>query len=197
MSGASEFGKDNGLIHETVVTGRKAGWDRDVWSKLAENEELMRTLLSVIRGQARVEVLTHVVDCSLPAKKVRGLTPLPDSEQITSRFMGQLTLTPEAIGLHLDPGQKDGVVVGNELRKLLEGQKVKPANLLDYYLEHQALIPEAWKEKVVFFWGTIYRDSDGSLCVRCLRWDGRRWFWSYRWLDNGWHARHRAAVLVG
>jgi len=37
------------------------------------------------------------------------------------------------------------------------------ANVLDYLLAHPELIPEDWKNKYVFFWGTIYRYSSGGL----------------------------------
>ena len=33
-----DFGKDHGLIHEAVVTGRKVGAGQDFWAKLAHDE---------------------------------------------------------------------------------------------------------------------------------------------------------------
>ncbi len=63
------------------------------------------------------------------------------------------------------------------------------ANVLDYLLAHQRLIPEEWGDQKTFFWDTIYRDSNGSPCVRYLNWneyDG--WWWHYGWLmshDDG------------
>lgn len=38
-NGASEFGKDLGLVHEMVVTGRKAGATREMYSLFASNQE--------------------------------------------------------------------------------------------------------------------------------------------------------------
>ncbi|MDP6571570.1 MAG: hypothetical protein QF747_01905, partial [Patescibacteria group bacterium] len=100
------------------------------------------------------------------------------------------------IGLFLSDTQKSGRHEGNELRKELESQPALPANLLDYLLEHPHLIPEEWKGKYVFFWGTIYRGSGGLLCVRCLGWYGVGWFWSCGWLDFGWDGSNPAAVLA-
>jgi hypothetical protein len=48
--------------------------------------------------------------------------------------------------------------------------------------------------KYVFFWGTVYRGSDGRLCVRCLCWYGDRWGWNDLWLDCGWSDDYPAAV---
>lgn len=58
MSGVSKkeddtFGRDYGLIHEAIITGRKAGWTRDDWTKFAHDESIQRGVLRVIRGEAR------------------------------------------------------------------------------------------------------------------------------------------------
>ena len=118
-------------------------------------------------------------------------------DQLDSRVRGTITFDPDRIELHLDPGQKDGQSIqGNELRKALEGQPVLPAHILDFLLENPHLIPESWKSKAVFFWGTIYRDSNGYLCVRCLDWDGERWDWRYYWLDYQWDSSAPAALFA-
>lgn len=50
-----EFGKDLGLIHEVVVTGRKVGATKEFWSKLAHNEDLFRSVVSQILPQELAE----------------------------------------------------------------------------------------------------------------------------------------------
>jgi hypothetical protein len=116
-------------------------------------------------------------------------------DQIGSRLKGRWELMIEKIKLHLDPGQQGVKVIhGDKLKKKLEGQSVLPAHVLDYLLKHPELIPEFWKGKVIFFWGTIYRDAGGRLCVRDLLWDGDRWDWNYNWLDNDWYENNPSAV---
>jgi len=44
-----EFGKDIGLVHEAVVTGRKIGAGKEFWSKLAHDEELFRQVVLQVR----------------------------------------------------------------------------------------------------------------------------------------------------
>jgi len=110
---------------------------------------------------------------------------------------GQLKLDLSKVKLHLSPNQMNGKCVeGNKLRKELASEPVLNANVLDYLLSHPELIPKEWKGKYVFFWGTIYRDSDGDLCVRCLCWRGGAWGWSYVWLDFLFSGRIPAAVLA-
>lgn len=110
---------------------------------------------------------------------------------------GQLKLDLSKIKLHLSPNQMNGKYVeGNKLRKELATEPVLNANILDYLLAHPELIPEDWKGKYVFFWGTIYRNSHGRLCVRCLYWHGSAWDWSYYWLVGGFSGSGPAAVLA-
>ena len=98
------------------------------------------------------------------------------------------------IELYLDEKQKNGYIKGSKLRIKLKNKKVLNANVLDYLLAHPELIPEEWKEKVVFFWGTIYRNSDGKLYVRYLNWYGLYWYWDCGWLDYDFDSGSPAAL---
>jgi hypothetical protein len=125
--------------------------------------------------------IKHVIDCDVDPF-------IPKNWRVKEHIKGgQLEWDPSQIELYLDEGQKDGKsIVGNKLLKKLTGKKVMNACVLDYLLDHPELIPEKWKSKAVFFWGTIYRSSDnGSLCVRYLYWHGGRWYWRFGWFNDG------------
>ncbi len=108
---------------------------------------------------------------------------------------GQFQWDGAKVKLYLASDQKNGKIIeGNKLRKELAKESVFNANLLDYLFANPHLIPEEWKGKVVFFWGTIYRDRGGNLCVRCLGWDGDRWYWCFGWLDCDWYDSNPAVV---
>ena len=193
-----------GGAHEFEIAATKLGWRAQDLDKLAKDERLCADVLMVLRGQAEIVARKYVVDCSVLPPPISFLTPLPAAEQIPSRFTGELTLTPEALALHLDPGQQDGKVIkGTALRTALASAPVYTAHVLDAYLEHPELIPESLKKDAngntiyTFFWGTIYRDSHGRLCVRCLYWLGGWWDWNYRWLEGDWSSRLPAAVPAG
>lgn len=109
---------------------------------------------------------------------------------------GMLELNPEKISLYLPEKQKTGIIEGNGLRDELANQPILNANALDYLLAHPELIPEEWKGKRIFFWGTIYCNFDGILGVRCLGWDGSRWGWYYGWLDGGFDSNDPAALAI-
>lgn len=50
MCSVSDFGKDLGLMHEVVVTGRKAGADREFWVKIAHDEGAFREAVKAVNG---------------------------------------------------------------------------------------------------------------------------------------------------
>ncbi|OYV26978.1 MAG: hypothetical protein B7W98_02790, partial [Parcubacteria group bacterium 20-58-5] len=110
--------------------------------------------------------------------------------------IGQDSFVP-AFSLHLEPEQEKGYIIGTELQERLKGKDVMSAAVLDYLLEHTELIPEAWKGKYIFFWGTVYRDSCGGLCVRCLFWDGDGWSWGSFWLGYGFVVNGPALLRAG
>ncbi len=41
---------------------------------------------------------------------------------------------------------------------------------------------------------TCNRNSDGTLYVRYLNWNGDRWNWNYNWLGNDWNDNSPAAL---
>lgn len=120
----------------------------------------------------------------------------PDGWKVEEhRKKGQFTWDPTKVSLYLSSRQKGGKVIGgHDLRKELSGKAVLNANVLDYLLAHPELIPESWKGKRVYFWGTIYRRADGFLSVRCLYWYDGRWRWRYDWLFYGWNGIMPAAL---
>jgi len=91
--------------------------------------------------------------------------------------------------------QKNGNSVGHDLRKEIVNQPVLNANVLDYLLVFPELIPESWKGRSVFFWGTVYRGFNHGLYVRYLCWTCGRWGWDYRGLNDDWGNNSPAVVL--
>jgi hypothetical protein len=52
--GASPFGKDLGLIHEVVVTGRGLGADVPFWADLAHDRVLFESIIGIHRGTHQI-----------------------------------------------------------------------------------------------------------------------------------------------
>ncbi len=139
----------------------------------------------------------HSIDCD-------AAPFVPDGWKVEEHKKGgQLDFDASQVLFYLADGQKGSKsIVGNKLRTELKDQPVLNANVLDYLLANPDLIPEDWKvdesgnTRYIFFWGTVYRSSDGDLYVRYLFWRGGRWHWSNLWLGYSWHGNSPAAVLA-
>ncbi len=186
-----------GLAHKLFLAAEAEGYTSEMLNALAENPSLLAGMRSVQLGLANIKPILHAVDCDASPFVPDGWSVLPDEEQLPNRVKGILTWDPTTAKLYLSKKQQgDKRIVGNDLRKELKSQPVFPANVLDYLLkpENQHLIPEDWKGKAVFFWGTIYRHSDDRLCVRCLCRHGGAWFWGYGWMGLGFRSNGPALV---
>lgn len=153
-------------------------------------KDVMEMLQRIHDGEfGQLGVPVNIIDCDANPF-------IPDGWKVEEhRYGGPFKWDTAQVQLFLAEGQQNGKTMdGNRLRKDLAGKPVLNANVLDYLLANPHLIPEEWKGKTIFFWGTVYRDSDGYLCVRCLRWNGDRWDWDYHWLGYGWLDDNLAAL---
>ncbi len=148
-----------------------------------------------LSGEPMVKMTKHIIDCDADPF-------VPSGWKVEEhKKSGQFAFNPAKVKLHLSPNQQDGKVIeGNKLHRELANEPVLNANVLDYLLAHPKLIPEEWKKnekgntRYIFFWGTIYRDSGGYLCVRYLYWNDGSWSWSYYWLGYDWSGNGPAAL---
>jgi len=215
---SNRFKMGTGQAHELAMAFDRNGWDAEDVKMLSEGSCLAE-VLKVLRGQADIvprPVPTGaagkgpyrggrsvacgdetVIDCSAEPILPDGWEIRPE-DQIASRHTGDLVWTPDAVRLHLDPGQENGHWIrGCDLKKALEGKPVLPANVLDWLCENRGQIPQAWKGRAVYFWGTIYRDRYGVPVVRCLQWSDGRWIWYFNRFGNFWYDSEPAAVPAG
>ncbi len=128
-------------------------------------EEGMKAILS---GRATIAHKEHIIDLDADP-----LIPFNNWKVEEHKKGGKFTWDSTKVELFLNKEQKEGgSIEGNELRNELIGEPVFNANLLDYLLDNPHLIPEEWKGKSVFFWGTIYCGFNGPLYVRYLFFSG-------------------------
>jgi hypothetical protein len=184
MSTLYSIGQSNQLMDSLENAGFTPG---DV-TKLQQFKGLGK-LRDVLAGTAKIVAIKHIIDCDVKPF-------VPDGWKVEEHIKGgQFKWDPSSIKLYLDESQENGKsIVGNKLRELLSGKPVFNANVLDYLYAHPELIPEDWKGKAIMFWGTIYRHSDGCLYVRCLYWNGDRWYWIYDSLDDDFDDYNLAAL---
>jgi hypothetical protein len=110
----------------------------------------------------------------------------------------QIDVSKVELILTLKPSD-NGSVGGEENLKRLRatGKRLLDVRVMEELFQHPELIPESWKKVgAVYFWGTIFRNSDGYRFVAYLCWDGVAWYWSSFWLDNAWRSLSPAASLA-
>jgi len=167
------------------------GWTPDDVKWLSSGDTL-RDVLKLRSGThviAPIGSVRHIIDCDADPFVPEGWSI---EEHVKS---GQLEWDLAKIELYLHESQENfGPLGGHDLRLFLSSKSMMNANVLDYLLANQGLIPEEWKGKAIFFWGTIYRDLDGRLCVRCLYWNGKRWDWGFNYLASAFDDRDPAAL---
>lgn len=197
-----------GEIQEVEFALARNGWTHTLL-KTATGGNFFELVRKVLEGRAEIcevknltsgrsAIMTvatqNIIDCDVVPLK--GFIIAPESKQLRNRVRGQFVLDPAKVRLHLCSNQqRSKTIKGINLFRELANKPVLPANVLDYYLAHPELIPEEYKGKNVYFWGTIYCSSQGNnLCVRYLYCVGGRYRSHYSWLDEEFGDCRPAAV---
>lgn len=186
---------DVGQANELKLAFRRNGWTNEEIKKLCEGDVLTNVHKFVFEKKEIKLSREFLIDCD-------AAPFVPEGWRVEEhKNGGQMKWDPSRVTLYLSDNQKGNKhIEGNNLRKELENLPVQNANVLDFLLKHVELIPEAWKRDergntcCIFFWGSVYRDSYGCFCVRCLYWDVSVWRWSYRWLEGYWGSEGPATV---
>ncbi len=176
----------SGSLNQLGNALEKEGWTVADVTKLKQSKELNK-----IKDFLYGKDLIAFIDTDAQPFIRRGM------EVVSHTGSGMLRWPLNKLQLFLCKEQEKNYQEGNELRKVIEslkGKKVLNANVLDYLLVHQELIPDNWKDKAVYFWGTIYRDSGGEFCVRCLYRRDYRWRSGSRCLYENFHSSNPAAL---
>ena len=194
-----------GEIQEVEFALARSGWTHSLLKKATQGD-FFGLIRAVLEGRAdicRIERLTesttvvmtqHLINCDAPPFIPDGWR-VEEANQLMNRVRGVFEWDPNKVKLHLSPNQMSGKFIkGEQLQTELANESVLSANVMDYLLAHPTLIPDEWKGKYVFFWGTVYRDSDGDLCVRSLYFGGGGWRSGYDWLGFDWRGDYPAAV---
>lgn len=178
-----------GQVHELELALKRAGgYNSALIKRMCEGDRLVR-IREYLLNLAEIKTVEHLINCDADPFVPSGWSVREHQKG------GSFKWNPTEVQLYLYESQrKGGVINGNELRKKLADKPVLNANVLDYLLAHPHFIPEEWKGKAVFFWGTIHRDARGNLCVRYLYWDDGGWDWAYNWLGYDWDVNHPAAL---
>lgn len=181
-----------GLAHKLCLALEAQGFTPELLNALAENTSLLGDLRRVQLGLSEIKPVAHAIDCDADPFLPK------DTEVEQHKKGGTIIWDAKRASLYRYSLQKRVVgIEGVALRRVMTDLSVLNANVLDYLLKNPHLIPEEWKSKDVFFWGTVYRSSLGDLWVRYLYWNGYRWIGHYRLLIDQFGCDSPAALYNG
>lgn len=196
----SEFGKDNGLVHEAVVTGRKVGAGQTFWSRLAHNESLFR---HVVKEVMQMVVATQPFDPVLFVAEKWSL--IPEERDQRSARLTEVDFATALWEICLNEGESS--ITGEEkLTRLKASGKIRLGStvFLGLWTDYQArkedsVLERLFKEqKITYldFFGDVLLDPRGDRYVLCFFRSERGWSWRYLYLDYDWNAVSLSASLA-
>lgn len=200
-SEVSEFGKDIGVVHEAIITGRKVGAGKTFWSRLAHNESLFRRIMKEVM---QMVVATRLFD---PVKFIGEKWSLIAEEQdLRSTALAEVDFSQALFETCLK--EDESFIKGEEkLARLKVSGNIRLGTavfmgLWDDYQAHKedSVLERLFREQNIThidFFGDVLLDLDGVRCVLCLCRDGAGvWDWDAHWFDDVWTAVHRSASLA-
>mgnify|MGYP001594284550 FL=1 len=208
---SDEVTKQGGSLSQAVVLLGTSEYANELGSVASILAQMCKQHQAKLEAAERVKVVnktTLLVNlASEPKLPFDGATVKHNAGggwvKVEKRKDGHLYVNGKRVVLHLEEGQKAGVVGGHELRKALVGKDTLHPNIMDALCDYAPhMIPEYCKQDsqgrtlYICFWEVVYGDADGSLCVRFLFWRGGAWRRDYRWLGRGFDVQDPAAVSV-
>lgn len=179
----NEFRKDNGLIHEAIVSGCNDCGPEIVQSIFEAFAHTKGFWAKVVALLAPVFRLMPVFDRDMTAKKW---------ELLADRSDVQGDFTPELVEFLKD---EEDYVIGEKMIKGTESEDNAGQRHAEAMLREQEKIPEEWRKYVMVFTKTVWRGPYSYWCVAFLYWYGRRWCLDFDWLENDFYRSYRVVRL--
>lgn len=160
---SNEFGKDHGLIHEVVVTGRKFGAGEEFWAALAHREDIFAKVFALVTESLRV-IFTLIAKIERDMTGWTCLEPVEaeegDFEPVLQEFLkdGEIYCDGEDM---VKCGRNHGALTG-----------LRHAEAM---LRNQERILVEWQKYCLVF-TEVWRSPYGSRSVWYLYWHGERWY---------------------
>ena len=137
----------------------------------------------------------HLIDCSKDPFVPEGFVGVESHTRL-----GSLEWNPAQVELYTSLECRRryfATVTGSSLRDELSSKVAFNANVLDYLLATQWLVPEDWEVDVYFF-GTVYLRMDTGRrvpCIRCMYKSNKDWKSGFRRIDDYFDDHHAAICL--
>lgn len=196
MSGTTLTQTQFALLSASVLQCLPEGITLDVADSWRGNHEELRARLAFLIEPAPEPKKKHKSNKQPPIIIDLDAYPfVPQGFKIEEHKKGGRFVFDSAhVRLYRDTSQEKFGIKGTHLYGKLKNASVMNELMLEWYLTNPQHISEEWKGKFVFFWGTIYRNFSGKLCVRCLFWSGLQWSTGFYSFGSDFRSESFAAV---
>lgn len=167
-----------GQMNQLADALEAVGYTPDDITKMRSDTERLKQFKDVLKGQSEITKVKHIIDLDADPYLSDGDNDETGWEVEIHTQGGQFEWDLSRIKLFTSLGSVPGkskYVNSYNLYKKVKEKPVFNLNMLDYLLECQKLIPDAWKGKAIFFWGTILRGKGDIHAVYYMTWTGERW----------------------
>ena len=186
----------------TLSLGQQANFHAAVIKALPRNIDFNIALGWEQNGKALTKVLRETLIPPSPEYVInldstpRRLNRRDNWRLIEHQKGGTFIWNTATVRLYLSESQRgDEGVSGHKLQEELKNKIVFNINLRDHLIEYPHLIPEEWKGKTIYFWGTILGTQFGSPHVPYIWCDRDCWFPGEQLLQNSFGSNEPALVL--
>ena len=213
-----------GLADRVCATWDAEGGTPAELNNFAENNALVRGLLTILRGGAVVKPIVAGIPRVIPIDRSKPFNPaefigkgwsvwrgpadsngLEGEEERDSRSATLTELNLDKVQLVTRFKRGESVTTGEERIKCLrtDGRVRLDENAFQTFWENREQLPARFKERVngniqfIFFDGVVLRSPRGVRYTLCLYFNsGGSWFWGCGWLDSDRYAGSPSAMLA-
>src|SRR3989344_3351868 len=218
----SEF--SSGLADKVCGAWDAEGGTPAELNSFAENDALIRGLLTILRGGAVVKPIVAGIPRVIPIDRSKPFNPaefigkgwsiwrgpadgngLEGEDERDSRSATLTELNLDKVQLVTRFKRGESVTTGEERIKCLrtDGRVRLGENAFQTFWENREQLPARFKERVngniqfIFFDGVVLRSPRGVRYTLCLYFNsGGSWFWGCGWLDSDRYAGSPSAMLA-
>lgn len=189
-SSQEEFGKDLGIVHEAVITGRKVGAGKDFWKVLAHDKERFREVVEFVAARPTFNV---VMDYSRSLKEmVKAGNYDWVNDDITKKHFpvkGKGKQEATVTLFHFNRAVKSDEVIAE-----MDKQDFQPTKI-EHLLALGEKCPDLQKEFPIVALGSVWQNPNGNRNVPYLDWDSVERKLNLNWLENDWNAEYRFVAV--
>ncbi len=189
---ATQFGKDYGLVHEAIVTGRKVGAGKEFWARFAHDEEKFKQVVELVMNLICL-VARVVVDYgkNLHEMIVEGAYDNVNSDITAENFpvKGEGKCEREIALFHFNR-----YISSDDAIKEMATTGYRPATIEDL-LALGKVKPDLQRQFPIVALGSVWRYSDGNRYVAYLRRCDARRTLDLRYFDDDWGGCDRFAAV--